>query len=487
MQTPELQAQILASLQDTIALELRNDLRTERKREFASCAARVLARLRMETETAPRLAFEALSRWRQLNSGSPAAVAGDPLLELRAHAQQVERRLQLRNGDPAFTEALHTKASPTAAWFRQAVSATRDYLDACEQALPKSVPKPNAAADEGGSGRERLSRYLCSQFTGLPDDPVRSLRIVPGGRGKETSLFELAPNDVLPTRLVLRRDLALSVTGTSAYAEFPLLKAVKALGLPVPTPIAAERDASHLGGSFIIMTEVIGARSGGELFAELNDLSTLDSSFAPDMIRSLAKLHGLREHPSGGDLGGHASGGTDPLDMVRGFRQMFQAIAIKPPLHIATDLGFAWLVANPLPANRPRRLVHGDVGMHNVLVRDGKLAAILDWELAHLGDPAEDIAYAWSPLLRHLISWDAFRHLYEEHSDVVEACDAHAVAWYSVWAHTRNSVYVAMHYDWAASGQRKDIECFNAGIDFFSRTHHYSARELDEALQHGLQ
>ena len=231
------------------------------------------------------------------------------------------------------------------------------------------------------------------------------------------------------------------------------------------------------------MTEVVGARSGGELFAELNDLGQLAPSFAPDLVRAIARLHTLRTHPSGSDLGGHASGGTDPLHQVRGFREMFRGIANKPPLHVATELGFAWLIANPPPKDRPRRLVHGDLGLHNVLVRDGELAAILDWELAHLGDPAEDIAYAWSPLLRHLTTWEQFVAQYLDNGGDPAACERHAVAWYSVWAHTRNSVYTAMHYDWAAAGQRRDIECFNAGIDFFARTQHYIARELDEALQ----
>lgn len=481
MNAADFEGLTLASLQDTISNELREDLRSDRKREFAACAARVLARLRTDADAAPALAAERLEQWRRLST-EPV----DPNLavdELHAHARQIGNALTQRSADPAFIEDLRTPDSTSAAWFREAVSATRDYLEAYEQAVPKPSAKIETAAVDPDAMRQRLSRYLRSRFPGLPEDPVLSFRVVPGGRGKQTALFTLAPNDLLPTRLVLRLDLALSVTGTSVYAEYPLLKAVEALGLPVPSPIAAEQDPAHLGGSFIIVSEVVDAKVGGEFFAELNELSKLDASFAPDIAQALARLHRLREHPSGTGLGGHASGGSDPLDMVRGFQQMFRGIARKPPLHLASELGFAWLLANPLPATRPRRLVHGDVGLHNVMLRGGKLAAILDWELTHLGDPAEDIAYAWSPLLRHLMSWDDFKKIYTDNGGDAEACDAHAVAWYSVWAHTRNSVYVTMHYDWAASGQRKDIECFSAGVDFFARTQAYIARELDEALR----
>jgi len=469
MSTSDFLARALASLHETVAVDLRDDLRSSRQREFAACAGRVLARLQVDQTAAPTLAAARLERWRQLTGTAPGA-ASAPLEELHTHAAAVGRALQAAE-------------APDAIWFKEAVAATRDYLDAYERALPTPGTAAATVAGATDTQRERLSRYLAQRYPGLPVDPVKSLRIVPGGRGKETSLLELVPNDFLPSRLVLRRDLTLSVTGTSAYAEFPLLQAVEALGLPVPSPVLAEHDPAHLGGTFIIMTEICNARAGGELFAELNDLQELASTFAPDVVRALAKLHTLRTHPSGTALRGHSSASTDPLEMVRGFQQMFRGIARKPPLHVATELGFAWLIANPLPPTRPQRLVHGDIGLHNVLVRDGALAAILDWELAHLGDPAEDIAYAWSPLLRHLLTWDEFVAHYRRHGGEPEACDRHAVAWYSVWAHTRNSVYTALHYEWAANGQRKDIECFNAGTDFFDRTQYYIAHELDQALQ----
>jgi len=468
MSTNDFLARALVSLQQTVAIELRDDLSSSRNREFAACAGRVLARLQTDIAAAPTLARDRLERWRSLSAAAPTPNAAAPITartapveEFLAHAAQVARTLE---------EA----TPPTAAWFKEAVSAARDYHTAYERAL--SIPSARTASGpaQPASQRERLSRYLAMRYPGLPSDPLRSFRVVPGGRGKETSLFELVPNEWLASRLVLRRDLTLSVTGTSAYAEFPLLQRLAALGLPVPTPILAEKEPAHLGGSFIIMTEIENARAGGELFAELNDLSLLAPSFAPDLVRALAQLHTVRDH---------FAAGADPLDMVRGFQQMFRGIVDKPPLHVATDLGFAWLLAHPLPKSRPQRLVHGDIGLHNLLVRDGNLAAILDWELTHLGDPAEDIAYAWSPLLRHLLTWDEFVAGYREHGGEPEAYDRHAVAWYSVWAHTRNSVYVAMHYDWAANGQRRDIECFNAGTDFFARTQYYIALELDEALK----
>ena len=60
--------------------------------------------------------------------------------------------------------------------------------------------------------------------------------------------------------------------------------------------------------------------------------------------------------------------------------QAFQAAPVA-------DLGFAWLDAHPLGTDRPLCLRHGDTGSHNMMSRDGHLAALIDWELAHIGDP----------------------------------------------------------------------------------------------------
>ena len=58
----------------------------------------------------------------------------------------------------------------------------------------------------------------------------------------------------------------------------------------------------------------------------------------------------------------------------------------------AVELGLRWLRANaPEPAEP--RLVHGDFRLGNFIVDEDGLAAVIDWELAHLGDPAEDIGW----------------------------------------------------------------------------------------------
>ncbi len=63
-----------------------------------------------------------------------------------------------------------------------------------------------------------------------------------------------------------------------------------------------------------------------------------------------------------------------------------------PTAHPALRFGLAVLATNR-PEPQAMRLVHGDFRNGNLLVNDGGLAAVLDWELAHLGNPMEDIAW----------------------------------------------------------------------------------------------
>ena len=72
--------------------------------------------------------------------------------------------------------------------------------------------------------------------------------------------------------------------------------------------------------------------------------------------------------------------------------QIFRAIAPEP--HPAFELAFRWLNAHCAEHREgPRVLVHGDYRMGNVLFDEGGMRAVLDWELAHVGDPAEDLAW----------------------------------------------------------------------------------------------
>jgi aminoglycoside phosphotransferase (APT) family kinase protein len=66
-----------------------------------------------------------------------------------------------------------------------------------------------------------------------------------------------------------------------------------------------------------------------------------------------------------------------------------------------------WLRRN-IPQNSNRAvMVHTDCFVHNFLVEDDRIACVLDWECAHFGDPAEDLAYIKAYVAEHM-EWDRF-------------------------------------------------------------------------------
>jgi aminoglycoside phosphotransferase (APT) family kinase protein len=476
-------ARALTSLQRNLVVDFIQDLRSSRNRHAAAGMARLIARINTGVGEAERIAERHLPRWRALGveaSGvTHSATAGGLRSsdELFMKARQLGEAIRGTFNVSASSGGSVARNFATELWFREAIDAAKDYFDEYETAVPQVSGASEPTPSRAHALRATLGRYLHQRYPQLCDDPILSLDILPAGGSKETAIFRIGENAVLPTHLVLRLDKINTPTGTSAFGEFHLLRALESAGLPVPTALLAESDTSVLGGAFVIVSEIRDSIQVGYLFPELNAMSELDGSFGPDLARSLARLHQLDGNALGLGMGGHHAA-ADPIEMVVNFQTMWRGLAHKPPMSVATDLGFAWLLSRPLPPDRPRQLVHGDVGMHNMLMRGGRLTAILDWELAHIGDPAEDIGYIRAPILTHVMPWEDFVSHYLGAGGDSRACDMDAVDWYSVWAHTRNSVYTAYLFDVAARGERSDTSVFVSGLDFFPRTQHYILREL---------
>lgn len=78
-----------------------------------------------------------------------------------------------------------------------------------------------------------------------------------------------------------------------------------------------------------------------------------------------------------------------PRQMLAQLRAAHDAFGVRLPVF---ELAFAWLDQR-LPADHPRQLVHGDFRNGNFIVDAGGLVAVLDWEMAHFGDPLEDLGW----------------------------------------------------------------------------------------------
>lgn len=188
-------------------------------------------------------------------------------------------------------------------------------------------------------------------------------------------------------RLVLRRDPSAATAGQMGRTtEFRLLETAVRGGVPVPTVRFLLDDVDGLGCGFV-MDRVEGETIPRKILR--------DEAYAPARPRLArqcgeiaARLHAL-DPSSLPEL--PVLGATEQIDE---YRRTLDSLG-EP--HPAFELGLRWLAdAVPAPARAAAaapRLVHGDFRTGNLVVGPEGLRAVLDWELAHLGDPVEDLGW----------------------------------------------------------------------------------------------
>ena len=94
------------------------------------------------------------------------------------------------------------------------------------------------------------------------------------------------------------------------------------------------------------------------------------------------------------------------------------------------ESGFAWLRSNAALLDDRVSIVHGDCNLRNVLVDNGRVSALLDWELAHAGHAAEDLAYI-RPDVEAIMPWGEFLDAYAAAGG--RPVSARALRYFDVW------------------------------------------------------
>ncbi|MDM3927493.1 phosphotransferase family protein [Mycobacterium intracellulare] len=179
--------------------------------------------------------------------------------------------------------------------------------------------------------------------------------------------------------------------------EYRILSALSQhTALPVPEPIALCEDESILGVTFYVMADVPGTvlRDPTDT-AELAE--TTRSAAARHAVEALAALHSVDLDRAGlADLG--PRDGYVARQLRRWLSQVEQTCDVDA-FHRLGEQQAA--LADALPRTTETSLVHGDYRFDNLVLdpRDGTVRAILDWEIAALGDPLADLGY-------FLVSWD---------------------------------------------------------------------------------
>jgi len=237
-------------------------------------------------------------------------------------------------------------------------------------------------ADLPGLDVERFTAWFDAACPGEIGGPLRG-KLIAGGRSNLT--YEITDG----TRMwVVRRPPLGHVLATAhdMRREYQVITALRDTSVPVPLTYALCTDPEVLGASFYVMSKVDGTPyRTAEQISELGPART--RSIAGRMIDTLAQLHAVVPAKVGLAEFGRPEGFL--ARQVRRWKQQLDASRSRPVAGI--DELYALLAANPPDGSTPA-IVHGDYRLDNCLVdADDKIAAVVDWEMATLGDPLTDV------------------------------------------------------------------------------------------------
>jgi aminoglycoside phosphotransferase (APT) family kinase protein len=224
---------------------------------------------------------------------------------------------------------------------------------------PRSAEPPSAAAL-----REALRDALGSDPGELTVTPVA------GGASRESWLFE-SPRG----RWFLRRDPPAGASFKGLELEYRIVSTAAKAGVPVPRPIA-------FGEAGFLMEHVPGTSVAPRVLRR-DELAGARERLTPQLGEALARVHAIDPAAVGAS--------ADPaLEACELWERALDEIGEPLP---AVEAGLRWLrLYRPPPSGRIT-LVHGDFRLGNLIVDENGLAAVIDWELSHAGDPAEDIGW----------------------------------------------------------------------------------------------
>ena len=222
-------------------------------------------------------------------------------------------------------------------------------------------------------------RELLAERGAKPRDVT--LGRIPGGASRETWLADDGEH-----RWVLRRDPEGSVSLVPIEDEYALISLALRAGVPVPEPLASEPRGGRFGSAGMLMSFVDGTSVAPRILRK-PEYEGARARLTAQLGEALARIHSIDPARLSGILSA-AEGDPATAQLSEWERQLDE---IGEPLP-AVELGLRWLRANA-PGPAEPRLVHGDFRLGNFIVDESGLGAVIDWELAHLGDPAEDIGW----------------------------------------------------------------------------------------------
>lgn len=229
-----------------------------------------------------------------------------------------------------------------------------------------------------------LSAELMSWIADVTGAAVVQAQQLPGGNRRQAWQVRLQTTDGTAIKAFLRYDPDPPPEDSDPYTlwrEATICRALHAEGVLLPEVLAVH---PHLQA--VLAEQVEGTADFRQLTDEEQRVAV-----ARDVMQHLADLHLLdpRELALPGAESATAIRAAVLAELDR-WESMYRRTRTLDPL---IEFALGWLRRRAPDPTDPVAVVHGDAGPGNFLYADGRVAALIDWELSHLGDPMEDLAW----------------------------------------------------------------------------------------------
>ena len=174
------------------------------------------------------------------------------------------------------------------------------------------------------------------------------------------------------------------VGGISLAAEAKLFQLAGGAGIPGPAVLCVLEPNDELGAGFLM--DWLTGETLGQRIVRADELAQVRPTLAHSCGQILGRIHALDWRSAGLENDLLA---VDPATLVNDTWALYRSLKVPVPM---IDYSWRWLLDN-LPAQASLKLVHGDFRNGNLMVTPQGINAVLDWELAHIGDPVRDLGW----------------------------------------------------------------------------------------------
>jgi aminoglycoside phosphotransferase (APT) family kinase protein len=282
---------------------------------------------------------------------------------------------------------------------------------------------------QADSARERVEAYFAARRHAGAGGKVRAVRQLAGGFSKTTLLVVLETGG--RTEDVVIRQVQPGRDAGGLAAEYDVVRLAWQSGVPAPEPLWLEPDDNVLGGPFFVTRKVPGMNRG-DVFGPRPGT---EPEVASHLARALAQLHAIDPERVKRTPVPPMASRVEILARIGEQETKLRTAAssfTSRPLPLEAFV-FAWLRQRARDHDVRPALQHGDPGFHNLLVHDGRVSALLDWERSLVGDPAQDLAYV-RPHVERVVEWPVFLDAYCAVGGAAPSDDR--LRYYAVWHDT---------------------------------------------------